>query len=345
MGNTASTRKVAQHAGVSIGTVSRVLNNKAGVSEATRQRVLAVMHELRYAPPKRSSLPVVTHIGLLVRPFPQALLFNAFYGDVYHGVEQMCRDHGITMSLSTLDLSGGTLASLPVLLADERIGGIILLGALGPEIVETVAASVHVPLVLVDNWYPRCPWDAIMIDNQAGMSLATEYLIGRGHRHISLVGGPPHPSIIERRAGYEQALRERHLKPFVAPQSDMEPDNGEAAVEDLLRARPETTAILCSNDSLAVGVLKRLRLLGRRVPEDISVVGFDDIALAQHTLPPLTTMRVDRRGLGRSAVELLLGRLNILDRAPTKLLVSVALVERASVGPPRADAALTGDRL
>ena len=336
----ASTRKVAQQAGVSIGTVSRVLNNKPGVSESTRQRVLAVIHELRYALPKRFALPAVTHIGLLVRPFPQALLFNAFYGDVYHGVEQMCRDMRINMSLSTLDLADSSLGPLPVLLTDERIGGIILLGALRPEIVEGIAASVHVPMVLVDNWYLRCPWDAIMIDNLAGMSLATEYLIGRGHRHISLVGGPVHPSIVERRAGYEQTLRERGLEPFVVQQPDMEPENGEAAVEDVLRARPETTAILCSNDSLAVGVLKRLRVLGRRVPEDISLLGFDDIALAQHTMPPLTTMRVDLKGMGRSAVELLLGRLNAPDRAPTKLLVGVTLIERASVAPLRAEAAL-----
>jgi DNA-binding LacI/PurR family transcriptional regulator len=334
----ASTRKVAQQAGVSIGTVSRVLNNKPGVSELTRQRVLTVIHELKYALPKRSALPSVTHIGLLVRPFPQTLLFNAFYGDVYHGVEQMCRDMRINMSLSTLDLTGRFLGALPVLLADERIGGIILLGALHPEIVESIAASIHVPLVLIDNWYLRCPWDAIMIDNLAGMSLATEYLIGRGHRYISLVGGPAHPSIVERCAGYEQTLREHGLEPFVAPQPDMEPENGEAAVDDLLHAHPETTAILCSNDSLAVGVLKRLRALGQRVPEDISVLGFDDIALAQHTLPPLTTMRVDRQGMGRSAVELLLGRLNAPDRAPTKLVVGVSLIERASVAPPRAEA-------
>jgi LacI family transcriptional regulator len=331
------TRKVAQQAGVSIGTVSRVVNNKPGVSEATRQRVLAVIHELRYTPPKRSSLPGVTHIGLLVRPFPQRLLFNAFYGDVYHGVELMCRDLRINMSLSTLDVADRSLGSLPVLVTDERIAGIILLGALRPEIVESIAASVRVPLVLVDNWYSRCPWDSIMIDNVAGMSLATEYLIGHGHRHISLVGGPAHPSIVERRAGYEQALRERGLEPFVVPQPDMEPENGEEAVEDLLRARPETTAILCSNDSLAVGVLKRLRLLGRRVPEDMSLLGFDDIALAQHITPPLTTMHVDRRGMGRSAVELLVGRLNTPDRAPTKLMVGVSLIERGSVAQPRTE--------
>ena len=178
-----------------------------------------------------------------------------------------------------------------------------------------------------------------MIDNVVGMSQGAEYLIDHGHRCISLVGGPPHPSIVERRAGYEQTLREHGLEPFVVAQPDMEPENGEAAVEELLRPRPETTAILCVNDSLAIGVLKRLRELGRRVPEDISLLGFDDIALAQHTVPPLTTLRVDRQGLGRSAVDLLLGRLSTPDRAPTKLMVGVTLIERASVAPPRAEPA------
>jgi LacI family transcriptional regulator len=336
-GEMASTRTVAQQAGVSIGTVSRVMNNKPGVSEATRQRVLEVIHELKYSPFKRPSLSNPTHIGLLVRPFPQAMLYNAFYGDVYHGVEQICRDLRITMSMSTLDLEDSSLGSPPVLLTDERIGGILVIGAVRQEIIERIAAAVRVPLVLVDNWYMRCPWDSIMIDNYAGMSQATEYLIDHGHRSISLVGGPSHPSIVERRAGYEQTLRERGLEPCVVSQPDMEPENGEAAVEELLQVRPETTAIQCVNDSLAVGVLKRLRALGRRVPEDVSLLGFDDIALAQHTMPPLTTLRVDRQGMGRSAVELLLGRLSAQDRAPTKLMVGVTLIERASVAAPRTE--------
>jgi LacI family transcriptional regulator len=331
-----STRVVAQRAGVSIGTVSRVLNNKAGVSDATRQRVLAVAQDLAYAAPKHLFDPLagLTHLGVLLRPLPGDLMANLFYSDVYHGVERRCRELRINLSISALDIVCGSLRSMPALMNDERIGGIIVVGALLPEIVESLAASVRVPLVLVDNWYLRCPWDAVMIDNLVGMSQATEYLIGRGHRHISLVGGPPHPSIVERRSAYEQTLREHDLEPFVVLQPEMEPENGEAAVEELLRARPETTAILCSNDLLAVGVLKGLRALGRRVPEDVSLVGFDDIALAQHTLPPLTTIHVDRNGMGGSAVELLLSRLSAPDRAPTKVTVGVTLVERASVAPP-----------
>jgi LacI family transcriptional regulator len=338
-----STRMVAQQAGVSIGTVSRVLNNKPGVSEATRQHVLAVAQELAYAIPQRVPVPLVglTHLGVLLRPLPGDLTANPFYADVYHGVERRCRESRITLSISTLDIGGGGLRSMPALINDERIGGIIVMGALAPEIVESIAAATRVPLVLVDNWYLRCRWDAIMIDNRIGMLEATEYLIAYGHRCISLVGGPAHPSILERRAGYEQALREHGLEAFVVPQPDMEPENGEEAAEELLRARPETTAILCSNDSMAVGALKRLRARGRRVPEDVSLLGFDDIALAQHTLPPLTTMRVDRHGMGGSAVELLLARLTAPNRAPTKLLVGVTLVERASVAPPGAVATPT----
>ncbi|UCC63524.1 MAG: substrate-binding domain-containing protein [Anaerolineae bacterium] len=136
-----------------------------------------------------------------------------------------------------------------------------------------------------------------MTDNTRGARLATEHLVSKGHRRITLIGGPDHPSIIERRAGYEEALRGYDLR--------------------------------------ADGVLRKLQELGYRVPDDFSLVGFDDIILAQFTSPPITTVRVDRTALGQLAAQLLLGRINAPEREPIKTIVGVTLIERASVCDPR----------
>jgi LacI family transcriptional regulator len=331
-------RHVAQEADVSVGTVSRVLNNRPGVSEKTRQHVLAVARELGYTLPRRSllSTSTVTHIGLLSRPMQDALPANPFYADVFHGIEQICHGCHINLSFSSLDIVDGHLRSLPALVDDERIGGMILVGAIPQAVVESVVASAQLPVVLVDNCFAGCTWDAVMIDNLRGAYLATEYLISQGHRHIALIGGPGHPSIVERRAGYEEALKQHDLVPTVVTCAGLDLADGEQAAVELLRQAPETTAIVCSNDSQATGVSRKLRELGYKVPDDFSLVGFDDINLTQLTSPPLTTIRVDRRALGQIGVQLLLGRINTPKRLATKAIVGVTLIERASVCPPRA---------
>jgi LacI family transcriptional regulator len=344
-----NTRKVAELADVSIGTVSRVLNNKPGVSEPTRQRVLAVAQELGYAAPKR--VPVgrsqITHLGLLIRPTEPDPISNPFYSDIYHSVEQSCRDLQINLSFSALDMVGSRLRSLPALTNDERISGLILVGAIPEAIIESLLRALQVrhgssdfPLVLVDDWFPRRAWDAVVIDNADGALLAVEMLTRCGHRHITLIGGPDHPSIVERTKAYVQTMRQSGLKPVIVSASGLDPQDGEAAVSEILREQPATTAIICSNDSQAVGALRRLNELGHAVPEDFSVVGFDDIAMAELTLPRLTTIRVDRIAMGRSAVELLLNHIRTPERAPIKSVVGVTLVERDSVCPPRSEEAV-----
>jgi len=344
-----NTRKVAELADVSIGTVSRVLNNKPGVSEPTRQRVLAVAQELGYAAPKR--VPVgrsqITHLGLLIRPTEPDPISNPFYSDIYHSVEQSCRDLQINLSFSALDMVGSRLRSLPALANDERISGLILVGAIPEAIIESLLRALHArhgnssfPLVLVDNWFPRSAWDAVVIDNAGGTSLAVEMLTKRGHRHITLIGGPDHPSIVERTNAYVQTMLQSGLQPVIVSASNLDPQDGEAAVSEILREQPATTAIVCSNDSQAVGALRRLNEMGFAVPENFSVVGFDDIAMAELTLPRLTTIRVDRVAMGRSAVELLLNHIRTPERAPIRSVVGVTLVERDSVCPPRSEEAV-----
>jgi LacI family transcriptional regulator len=170
--------------------------------------------------------------------------------------------------------------------------------------------------------------------------LAVEMLTQRGHRHITLIGGPEHPSIVERTAAYVESMQRYGLEPKIVPSGGLDPQDGEAAVSELLRTHPKTTAIVCSNDSQAIGVTRRLKELGYAVPQDFSVVGFDDIAMADLTLPRLTTVHVDRVAMGRVAVELLLNHIRTPERAPVKSVVGVSLIERDSVCPPRSEEAV-----
>lgn len=338
----ASTREIAQQAGVSIGTVSRVLNNKPGVGKETRERVLAAAQELSYRPSR--SLPLaystISHLGLLSRPLRQDLMANPFYADVFHGVEQLCRELHVNLSLSVLDAANGQLRSLPALIKDERIGGLILVGVLAQRVVEQLAAAAPLPIVLVDNYFPACRWDAVVIDNANGMAAATEHLIAAGHRHIVLASGPDHPSIVERRAGYEETMLRHGLSPIIVTTPDLDPEDGEVVATEIVARWPQATAVVCSNDTQALGVMRKLAEMGYRVPEEMSLAGFDDITLIQVTSPTVTTVRVDRHALGRIAVELLLGRINSPGRPPVRCVLSVSLVERASVSRPRPEGIL-----
>lgn len=338
----ASARKIAKAAGVSIGTVSRVLNNKAGVSDDTRRRVMEVAHSLNYALPKRLplSMTTVTHVGLLVKPFLEtSILANPFYADVYHGVEQACSDYGIQLAFNVLDIADENLRKLPTLLGDERIGGLILIGALPRAVVEALGRASSAPYVLVDNWAPDLPGDSVMLDNVGGMSAVVEHLMARGHRQILFVSGPEHPSIVERRRAYEEVLARRHLQPQVIETPDLGIRDGEVAADMLLENHRDATAVVCSNDMQAVGVMRRLVQEGIHIPEEMAVSGFDDVQMASFVQPALTTVHVDRAAFGRLAVELLLGRIHSPQRPSVRCTLGVQLVVRASTNYQRISSA------
>jgi DNA-binding LacI/PurR family transcriptional regulator len=334
----ANIRQVADRAGVSIGTVSRALNNRPGVGEETRQRVLAVVQELGYSHSKRSRFPDghVTHLGFLSQLFQRDIISNPFYSDVFHGVEEICHELHINLSYSSLRFTDTHLHSLPYVVKHNHIDGLLLVGGGIPiEIVKALVKPSSLPLVLVDNYCPDCEWDTVMIDNLRGVRLSTEYLISKGHCHIALIGGPDHASIVERRQGYKEMLQRYNLTPTIVAPRNLSHEDGQWAIVEILRQAPETTAIVCSNDEQAVGALRKLRELGYTVPDDFSLVGFDDINLVQFTNPPITTICVDRISMGQIAVQLLLDRIRFPARPVVKATIGVDLIERFSVSAPR----------
>jgi LacI family transcriptional regulator len=333
----ANIRQVADKAGVSIGTVSRVLNNKSGVGEETRQHVLSVAQELGYNSSKRSNLstPSVTHLGFLNQVFTQDITSNPFYADVFHGVEQICRELHINLSYSSLSFTSSHLPPPPFLVGNKVNGLLLVGGGVSEDVAETLIKTSSLPMVLVDNYFPDCNWDAVMIDNIRGVRLSVEYLINKGHCHIALIGGPDHPSIVERRLSYQETLRRHNLTPMIVTPRYLTHEDGQWAVREILRQAPETTAIITSNDEQAVGALRKLQELGYSVPDDFSLVGFDNINMVQFTTPPITTVCVDRIAMGQIAVQLLLDRIKYPKRPTIKATVGVELIKRASVSKPR----------
>jgi LacI family transcriptional regulator len=328
---------VARESGVSVSTVSLVLNNKPGVSQDTRERVFQIADTLNYqakpssAPGKSSRLAA---IGMIVKTDPdlppQA---NPFYSKVIVGIENSCRRNGINLLFATLPVDENNRPTeVPQLITNSTIDGLLLVGTFVDETISSLSAKRGLPIVLVDGYSDTDSFDTVISDNFRAAYQAVEYLIHKGHRKIGLVGGDAkgYPSLKERRDGYFRALKENGVSETYAANFNIN-KTGDDEIASLLRAHPEITALFCLNDNVGSASIKAAQDLGKRVPEEISVVGYDDTYIAAHTHPALTTMHVDTVAMGHAAVDLLSLRLDHPESARMTLTVHATLVERESV--------------
>ncbi len=326
-------RDVAQKAGVSPATVSRVLNERPGISEETRARVLQAARELGYIPDiagrSLASKRTMT-IGFLIHP-RHSMGPHSFYGEVLMGADEEARKHGYHVVFAA---EGDT--KLPSMVLQNRVDGLILAGCDIPR--ETIIALKHqeIPLVLVDNHVEKV--NSIVIDNEGGAYEATSHLIQLGHRRIAFIcEWLGDLSFAERFAGYKRALAD-HGIPFddtlVAEGLPRQPRTGYVAAQRLLE-KTTPTAIFAANDLVAAEAMRLLRDRGLKVPDDVAVVGFDDGEVAHHTVPPLSSVRVFRKQMGALAVRRLLDLFNDPDQPPTHIRVFTELVVRDSCGSKR----------
>lgn len=346
--STITVKDIARLADVSVGTVSRVFNNHSNVTEDIRQRVLKAATDLGYS---RSVSQNAT------RPAPRAIREigyiycsnvdttahskNPFWSHILEGAEMAARKSAIKMTYQSVGELAQNPPQLLAALQEMKLGGLLLVG---PSDLETILQikSLNVPLVLIDNYVPGISVDAVLCDNFEGARAAVEYLIDAGHRQIAFIGGPvlqgarPVNRIytLERRAaGYRTALLDAGLpvdyRLFEA--CNLSPEDGYEACKRLLARNEPFTAIFCANDSIALGAMKALREAGCRVPEDVSLIGFDDIDMVEHLTPALTTVRVDKEALGAVGVRSLLARIADPDITSVTSVVDVELVVRASV--------------
>jgi LacI family transcriptional regulator len=310
---------VARDVGVSMMTVSRVVNEKGDVSPETRQRVLSAIERLGYRPSSIARGLATRHTGTLGLVVPDVA--NPFFAEVARGVEHVAYANGYNVFLCNTDEDSERELDVLGSLEEKRVDGIVLCSSrLEPADLALVVTS-HPAVVLVNRRLDGAdhPVHAVLIDDELGGRIAAQHLLGRGHRAIGFLSGPPgSQSGRGRLAGYRSALLESGISYEAGWVRGCAPvaDAGREVAMALLTLRPELTALLCYNDLVAVGVLRAAAELGRQVPDDLAVVGFDDIPLAALITPRLTTCRVARHELGVRAVRLLLRQISVDGERP-----------------------------
>ncbi|MBZ0277065.1 MAG: LacI family transcriptional regulator [Anaerolineae bacterium] len=330
----ATIRDVAKAANVSISTISHVINETRYVSPDTRERVLRAMQQLNYQHNRvASSLRnrKTYTIGVLL---PNSA--NPYFAELLAGIEAACfeQDYHIIMGNANDD-PAREQSYLKVLLS-RQVDGILLIST------GAFADSIHLlrenktPVVMVDRSTELTTVDELFTDNQGGGHLATAHLLALGHRRIGCVTGPSFltPSAA-RVQGYRDAFAAvgEPLREEWIVTGDFQHAGGYRAAQKLLALDDTLTAIFACNDVMAIGVMAALQEAGLRVPQDVSVIGYDDIPLASYSNPRLTTIAQPARELGHLAVERLLERLDDPD-VPARLdMLPVTLVERDSCRP------------
>jgi len=332
---------VADQAGVSIATVSKVVNGRAGVNSATRSRVEAAIKELGYVSLGERQNALLSakemSVELLVDPLDAS---NPYLSSFLSGAMQAATELKLALVLRSIGAPSQTepLAWAQSLARAGRTGVIEVTTAYSARR-EQALHRVGLPMVLVDPIdVPRTSTPSIGATNWAGAYTATRHLLDQGHRNIRYVGGPPGARCDSLRAhGWAAALAEADLTARLdeVPRHSFTYEHGLLAATAILNGPQPPTAIFAGSDTVAAGVLEAARTLGLTIPDDLSVVGFDDTLLAQMTAPPLTTVHQPIAGIGHAAVTTIerLARGEVLSTKRVEL--ATHLVVRESTAPPR----------
>ena len=323
---------VARLAGVSHQTVSRVLNGHPNVSSATKANVLAAIRDLGYRPNTAARALVTGKTNVLgVISFDTTLYGPA---SMLYGIERAARPGHFVAIASLPSFDRASLTEAVQRFLGEAVAGIIVIAPQNAAVEALEGLAIGVPLVAVGcGVTARLP--SVRIDNVAGAELATRHLLDLGHRTVHHIGGPDSwHDARDRIDGWRQALRAAGAPEPGMPRGDWSARSGYEAGRQLA-ARPEVTAVFCANDPMAVGFLRAAAEAGRRVPQDVSVVGFDDVQEAAYFSPPLTTVRQDFGALGERALHLLMSQITAGGEAPPlPPIVPELIVRSSSAAPP-----------
>lgn len=329
----ATIRDVARAAGVGVATVSRVLSSSPRVAPGTRHRVQQAMARLGYRPSRVARALSRGRTATLEVVVP--LFTRYFYQEILRGIETALAETDYALIIRTIERP----ADRARFFADPgdrgRADGVLIV-SLQPSagVVERLAV-VGLPVVLIDAEYPGL--SGVVVDHQAAAEAAVRHLLALGHRRIALIDHPQDPfspvSPGPRQLGYRAALAEGGIAgdPAYEHVTDFSPEAGRAALEALLGLHEPPTAVFVGSDTQAIGVLEAARRRGLRVPGDLSIVGYNDIELAQYL--GLTTMRVPAKALGQTGSELLLAARLDPSQRPTTVRFAAELVVRETTGP------------
>lgn len=328
-------KEIAQLAGVSTTTVSHVINNTRFVSEDKRERVRKAMTTLAYRPNRMAAGLRTKRSYAIGVVLPD--ITNPYFAEIARGVEDACFEHNYSAIICNSDDSAQTEAHYLSMLAEKQMDGIILVNVgvadRSPATPEHIACDI--PLVMLDREVPGLASDSIQVDNKLGGRMAAECLFRLGHRRVVCIGGTPdvYPSW-GRVDGFVEYMREsgHPLPSGLVLEGDFQAGSGFELARKAMAGKKKPTAIFAANDLMACGAIRALTEMGYRIPEDVSVVGFDDISLSSLFNPPLTTIRQPRLEMGRTAVKLLLERIGDPGLETRRVMLPLELVERQTSG-------------
>lgn len=331
----ATMKQVAEKARVSTTTVSHVINNTRVVSEDARERVLAVINELRYIPSAvaRSLKNDKTHtLGMMI---PNNS--NPYFAEIIQGIEDESFKLGYNIILCNSYDDPKKQAAYTRVLMEKRIDGLILVSSGSDEELNQLLNDEGIPKVLVDREVPGLIADFIEADHEQGGYLATKYLIDLGHRNIACVAGPQNLLLSSDRVhGYRRALQEAGipLRDDFLTYSDFTSEGGFNAMQQLLALPQRPSAIFLSNDLMAIGGLCAAQQAGVRIPEQLSIMGYDDIALASFSTPRLTTIAQPKYEIGVLTAQVMVARIRNAELPWRREMLQTKLVIRQSTAPP-----------
>lgn len=332
----ATIKDVAKEANVSPATISYVLNGKENISEETKARVFAAMEKLSYVP-NLSARGLVNNtsklIGVVIpqtEPGSTLLFHNNFYSEIMSSIEYHARLNGYHVLISATDANESYFS-----LAKQRnLDGIIIIGVYPNQFFDDIKKT-QIPIVLIDSYFDDHYFHSIQINDRYGGYIATKYLLDKGHRRIGIFTGRiKDGGVVKKRFdGYLDALKECGLavndKDIFEGTVDF--DSGLILANKLIDKDTDITAVFCSADILAIGAMKGFHDRGIKIPDDISVIGFDDLVISQYVSPGLTTVHQNIASKGEEAVRLLFNSINGVQIGKQETILPICLTERNSV--------------
>jgi LacI family transcriptional regulator len=325
---------VAKLAGVSTATVSHVINNTRFVSEETRQKVLAAIDACGYTPNAHARSRASGRsrmLGLIISD-----IANPFFPELVKAIEEKASARGYEIILSNTNYEPKRTVACVQRVLDQRASGVAILTSEMDLSLSRRLADEEVAVVFLDVGKVGPHTSNIVVNYEKGIREGVEHLLELGHRRIACISGPSHlKSAARRKVAFAKIMKKYQASLHTTPlifEGDFKTTGGQRAAAEILRLEPMPTAIVSANDLMAIGALRELKSAGLRVPQDISVIGFDDISFAALAEPPLTTILIPRSEIGENAVEALIHTIQAADNLGREFKVSTQLVVRESTG-------------
>lgn len=330
----ATMKDIARLAQVSTSTVSHVINGSRFVSDEIREKVMRIVVELNYTPSyiaRSLKVKATKTIGLLV-----TATNNPFFSEVMAGVEQYCQKNQYNLIIATTGGDAKRLQQNLQTLIHKQVDGVLLMCG-DSRFQADMELTVSLPLVVMDWWFTELNADKILDNSEHGGYLATKSMVDAGHQKIGIITGNLRKSVAKNRLqGYKKALSEANivLNPDWIVESHFDFEGGIVGAQKLLALSDRPTAIFCCSDTIAIGAYQAIQNQGLRIPQDISIMGYDDIELARYLFPSLSTISQPKAELGKLAVETLLQRIQEPNENYRTLVLEPTCILRESISSP-----------